>query len=82
MYLTENHIENLKKLQKAVNVDRLPLWSCGWLGAAAHHRCLASWERIVLYIISPGKKKSKFKLQSTVSIEFISFSYYCKVEKS
>jgi hypothetical protein len=62
------------------------------IGKLLHYDCLADWtgraglmplptaqERIMLHINS--LKKSKFKIQSMISIEYVSLSLYCKVEK-
>ena len=43
--------------------------------------CPASWERIMPYITSPGKRP-KFQIWSSVSTECLSLLHHCKVERS
>lgn len=48
------------------HIGRLPLWSHGWLGAAAHSHCPASQASIIGLITSLGKDhNSKLRAVST-----------------
>lgn len=65
------------------HIGRLPLWSHGWLGAAAHSHCPASQVSIIVLITSLGKDhNSKLGAVSTDCIYLFNTTVNWKKIKS
>lgn len=59
----------------------LSIWSCGWLGVAAH-LLLPSIMRNYNTACCSLRKMSEFKIWSIASTEYVPLSHHCKVKKS